>query len=77
MLQYDKIDASEGIGVNKTSFLNECMLCHYWYFKDVGFKLEKHVCNGCHEFNNYGVLVRKYSNIERKRRYFLVYFVEY
>ena len=22
------------------------MLCHYWYFKDVGF--EAHVCNKCH-----------------------------
>ena len=21
------------------------MLCHYWYFKDVGFKFEIHVCN--------------------------------
>ena len=25
------------------------MLCRYWYFKDVGFKFEPHVCNKCHE----------------------------
>ena len=25
------------------------MLCHYWYFKDVGFKLEPHICNKCHD----------------------------
>ena len=24
------------------------MHCHFWYFKDVGFKFESHVCNGCH-----------------------------
>ena len=24
------------------------MLCHYWYFKDVGFKFEPDVCNRCH-----------------------------
>ena len=24
------------------------MLCHYWYFKDVGFKFEPNVCNKCH-----------------------------
>ena len=24
------------------------MLCHYRYFKDVGFKTEPHVCNKCH-----------------------------
>ena len=25
------------------------MLCHYGYFKDVGFKFEPHVCNKCHD----------------------------
>ena len=24
-------------------------LCHYWFFIDVGFKFEEHVCNGCHD----------------------------
>ena len=49
MLQYEKIDASEGIDTNKTSALKECTLCYYWYFKDVGFKFEPHVCNKCHD----------------------------
>ena len=40
---------SEGIGTNKTSASKECMLCRYWYFKDVGFKYEPHVCNKCHD----------------------------
>ena len=37
------------IDLNKTSTSNECELCHYWFFKDVGFKFEKHVCNKCHD----------------------------
>ena len=49
MLQYEKIDVSEGIDTNKTSASKEYMLCHYWYFKDVGFKFELHVCNKCHD----------------------------
>ena len=49
MLPYQKIDASEGFDVNKTSESEKCELCHYWFFKDVGFKFEKHVCNGCHD----------------------------
>ena len=49
MLQYERIDVSEGIATNKTSAWNECMLCHYWYFKDVRFKFEPHVCNKCHD----------------------------
>ena len=49
MLQYERIDVSEGIDVNKTSSSKECMLCHYWFFKDVRFKFKEHVCNGCHD----------------------------
>ena len=49
MLQYKKIDVSEGIDTNKTSASKECMLFPYWYFKDVGFKFEPHVCNKCHD----------------------------
>ena len=43
-MQYEKIDVSEGIDTNKTSKPKECMLCHYWYFEDVWFKFEWHVC---------------------------------
>ena len=25
------------------------MICHYWYFKDVEFRFEQHVCNKCHD----------------------------
>ena len=49
ILQYQKIHFSEGIDVNKTSASEECELCHYWFFKDVGFKFEQHVCNKCHD----------------------------
>ena len=47
-LQYEKIEVSEGIDTNKTSALKQCMLCHYWRFKDVGFKFKPYVCNKCH-----------------------------
>ena len=49
MLQHQKISISEGIDTNKTSASKECMLCHYWYCKDVGFKFELPVCNKCHD----------------------------
>ena len=58
ILQYKKIDVSDEIDVNKTSASNEvdvnktsaskeCELCHYWFFKDVEFKFEEHICNKC------------------------------
>ena len=49
MLQYEKIDVSEGIDTTKTSASKKYILCHYWYFKDVGFRFELHVCNKCHD----------------------------
>ena len=33
---------------NKTNASRECDICHYWYFKDIGFKYEPYLCNGCH-----------------------------
>ena len=51
MLQYEKIDISEGIDFDKISGSVECMICHYWYFKDIGFKYQPYVCNGCHDFS--------------------------
>ena len=49
MLQYKKIVVSERIDGNKTSATKGCELCRYWFFKDVGFKFEEHLCNGCHD----------------------------
>ena len=45
MLQYERIDISEGIDTNKTSASKEHMLCCYWYFKNIGYKFESNVRN--------------------------------
>ena len=49
MLQYDRTDISERTDVNKANASKECDICHYWYFKDIGFKYELYLCNGCHD----------------------------
>ena len=48
MLEYERIDISEEINVNKTNLSKESDIFHYWYFKDIGFKYEPYICNGCH-----------------------------
>ena len=30
MTQNERIDASDGIDLNKTSVSKECMICYYW-----------------------------------------------
>ena len=49
MLEYDRIDISEGIDTNKTSASKECNICYYWYFVDNNFNYEPYLCNGCHD----------------------------
>ena len=49
MLEYDRVDISEGINANKTSASKECDIFHYWYFKDIGFKYKPYLCNRFHD----------------------------
>ena len=45
MLQYEKIDISEGIDLNKSDKSKEDI------FKDIGYKYEPLVCNKCHDLS--------------------------
>ena len=69
MLEYDRIDISEGTDTNKTNGSIECYFCHYLYFLDKSFKYEPYLCNGCHDliqkpmnFNDIAIL-----NVKTKR----------
>ena len=55
MLESGRIDISEEIDINKTNLSKERDICHYWYFKDVGFKYENYLCNGCHDLMQKGI----------------------
>ena len=48
MLEYEKIDISDGIDVNKSDKSKECMLCIYWYFLDKNFRYGPYICDGCY-----------------------------
>ena len=48
MVEHDRIGILGGIDINKTNASKECDICHYWHFKDIGFKHEPYHCNGCH-----------------------------
>ena len=49
ILEYDRIDISEGIDIKKTNASRECDIWHHWYFLDKKFKYEPCLCNGCHD----------------------------
>ena len=48
MLEYDRIDTSKGIDINKANKSKEYMLCHYWYFLDKNFSYGPYLSDGCY-----------------------------
>ena len=65
-LPYQKNDVSEGIDINKTSASKECELCHYWFFKNIGFKFEEHVCNKCHDLLTMAYSLKNIATLSEK-----------
>ena len=51
MLEYDRIDLSEGIDVNKTSNSKECILCKFYYFLNKNFNYQTYLCDECHDIS--------------------------
>ena len=47
-MEYDRIDISEGIDVDKTNESKECKICHYWYFLNKNFSYGPYLCDGCY-----------------------------
>ena len=51
MISYERIDFGEGIDFDKGKDSVKCMICNYFYFKDIGFRYQPYVCNACHDFS--------------------------
>ena len=74
MQEYDRIDISGGIYVNKTSASKERDICHYWYFKDIGFKYEQYLCNGCHYLMQRAMSFNDVAIVYVKRSVYRIHF---
>ena len=52
MLEYNRIDLSEGIDVNKCEDTSrKCSLCQYYDFLNRNFNYQRYLCNGCHDMS--------------------------
>ena len=47
MLEYDRIDLSEGID----TISKKCSFCKFYYFLDKNFNYEPYLCDGCYEIS--------------------------
>ena len=49
MLEYDRIDLSEGIDIKRCEETSrECSLCKFYYFLNKNFNYQRYLCDGCH-----------------------------
>ena len=67
-----KIDASDGIDVNKTKASKEGDICQYWYFLNYSFKFQLNVCNWCHDLLKMSLslsdIVLTFGNVKIKKK---------
>ena len=71
MLEYNKIDISERININKTNASKECKICHYLFFKDICFKYEPYFRNGCHGLMQKAISFNDVATVYVKRKAYL------
>ena len=75
MLEYNRIDISEGIDVYMTNKSKEYMLCHYYYFLHKNFSYGPYLCDGCY---NIMQKCNKFKNIvivQVKKSVYRLYFL--
>ena len=77
MLEYDRIDISEGIDINKCkeTCKKKCNLCKFYYFLDKNFKCCPYLCDGCYNMSMKTVSSQNLTIINHNRNYYRVIFV--
>ena len=74
MLEYNRIDISEGIDVDKTNESKKCMLCHYWYFLNKNFGCGLYLCDGCYNIMQKSIDAKNIAIVHIKKNAYRIYF---
>ena len=74
MLEYERINISEGIDVDKTDIWKECMFCHYWYFLNKGFKYGPYLCDGCYDILQRLAGFKNITIVHHRKNAYRIYF---
>ena len=75
MLEYDIIDISEGIDINKCEETpRKCSLCKFYYFLDKKFKYVPYLYDGCYNMSIKAVTTQNLTIINHNGNYYRVIF---
>ena len=75
MLEYERIDISDGIDVDMSNKSKECMLCHYWYFLNKNFSYGPYLCDGCYNIMQKCNKFRNIAIVHVKKTVYKIYFL--
>ena len=75
MLDYERIDITEGIDVHMSNKSKECMLCHYWYILDKIFSYGPYLCNGCYNIIQKCNKFKNIAIVHVKKSAYRIYFL--
>ena len=75
MLEYDRIDISEGIDIKKYKGTSrECNLCKFYYFLDKNFSYGPYLCNSCYDMSLKVISMKNLTIINHHGNYYRVNF---
>ena len=75
LLEYDRIDISEAIDINKCEETSrECSLCKFHYFLDKNFQYGPYLCDGWYNMSMKAVSMQNLAIINHNGNYYSVIF---
>ena len=75
MLEYDRIDISEGIDIKKCNETSrKCSLCKFYYFIDKNFSYGPYLCDGCYNMSMKAVSMQNLAIINHNGNRYRVNF---
>ena len=75
MLEYDRIDISEGIHTEKCKETSkECNLCKFYHFLDKNFNYGPYLCDGCCDIFLKAVSIKNLAIINHNENHYRVNF---
>ena len=75
MLEYDRIDISEGIDIKKCKERSKkCNLCKFYYFLDKNFNYGPYLCDGCYDMSKKAVSIKNLAIINHNGNHYGVNF---
>ena len=75
MIEYDRIDISQGIDVDMSNKSKDCVLCHYWYFSNKNFSYGPFLCDSCYNIMQKCNKFKNIAIVRVKKSVYRIYFL--